>query len=482
MVDSTSNDGLNGVRDVAISPDGETLYVVGYLDNALGVYRRDVATGRFTFVEVKRDGLSGVDGLAAPMSVVVSPDGKHVYAAGSDDDAVAVFSRNTTTGALTFVEAVKNLFGGVTGLDGPNDLAFSPGGEQLYVAAMASNAVTVFTRNATTGRLAWLESKVDGFGGVDGLQGASSLAVSPDGEHVYVGGTENAMVAFDRNPADGRLTYLATTWGGTGGVVSLDDLFAIDISPDGEHLYAIVNYSNALVVFDRNPATGALIHLETHYDDNAGVDGLAGAWALDVSPDGHHVYVAGAYDNAVSVFDRNVTTGRLSFRTLKDLLSGVRSVTVSPDGLFVYAGEYTANALTGMYRVQGKPEPTAYQVTLGVGAVVEGLNFGNVSISGEIRGTKWNDLDGDGQRDTGEPGLGNVRVYVDLDNDGQFDSIGEPSVLTASDGSYSFTGLGPGTYTVAEIVPDGWTQTSPEPGQGGIERVSAKPGGSSSNG
>jgi len=36
-------------------------------------------------------------------SVTASPDGKHLCAAGFDDDAVAACSRNSTTGALTFV-------------------------------------------------------------------------------------------------------------------------------------------------------------------------------------------------------------------------------------------------------------------------------------------------------------------------------------------------------------------------------------------
>ncbi len=41
------------------------------------------------------------DGLAGALSVAVSPDNKSVYAAGFDDDAVSILSRDPATGALT---------------------------------------------------------------------------------------------------------------------------------------------------------------------------------------------------------------------------------------------------------------------------------------------------------------------------------------------------------------------------------------------
>ncbi len=484
--DEYNADGLNGVRDVTLSPDGTSAYAVGYLEDELAVFSRDPQTGRLTFVEVERDGTGGVDGLDDPISVVVSPDGKHVYAAGVLDHGIAVFSRNAATSELAFVETVKNGMAGVTNLVAPNDLAFSPDGTQLYVTANGSDALTVFSRDSATGQLTQLESQIDGSGGIDGLVGPISVTVSLDGAHVYVSSGEDALVAFQRDSVDGSLSYLATTWGGTGGVDGLDGLFAIALSDDGENLYSVGNHAHALVVFGRDPATGILTHLETHRDSDPGVDGLLGPWALDVSPDGLHVYVAGTYDNAVSVFDRDIATGLLSYasvtRTTTGLgwLHGVESVVVSPDGQFVYAGEYDVDDLTVMHRAQGIPAPSVHVVTLGGGEIVDGLDFGNVSTSGEIRGVKWNDLDGDGQQDGDETGSGEVTVYLDLNNNGQLDS-GEPSQLTAGDGGYAFTGLEPGTYTVSEIVPADSTQTWPDPAEGGIERVSAKSDGTSSN-
>lgn len=46
-----------------------------------------------TFAEAEMDGVGGVDGLYYAYGVAVTPDGQHVYVAGSEDNAVAVFGR-----------------------------------------------------------------------------------------------------------------------------------------------------------------------------------------------------------------------------------------------------------------------------------------------------------------------------------------------------------------------------------------------------
>ena len=80
--------------------------------------------------------------------------------------------------------------------------------------------------------------------------------------------------------------------------------------------------------------------------------------------------------------------------------------------------------------------------------------------SGEIRGAKWNDLDGNGVQDAGEAGLEGWTVFLDADGDSVLDT-GETSTSTGADASYSFGNLAPGTYIVAEVSQDGWTQTFP---------------------
>jgi hypothetical protein len=53
-------------------------------------------------------------------------------------------NRDGTTGALTFAEAERNGWEGVDGLSGASSIAVSSGGRHVYVAALFENAVVVF--------------------------------------------------------------------------------------------------------------------------------------------------------------------------------------------------------------------------------------------------------------------------------------------------------------------------------------------------
>jgi uncharacterized repeat protein (TIGR01451 family) len=70
---------------------------------------------------------------------------------------------------------------------------------------------------------------------------------------------------------------------------------------------------------------------------------------------------------------------------------------------------------------------------------------------GSINGMKFNDLDGDGIKDPGEPGMAGWTIMLQNGT----------SVITGTNGSYSFPNLFPGSYTVSEVLQSCWTQTAP---------------------
>ena len=182
--------GLDGAASVAVSPDGQHLYVAGQNDDTVAVFSRNGTTGALILVEVQRDGVNGVDGLDGVYSVTVSPDGQHLYVASRYDNAVAVFNRNGTTGALSFIEMQKDGVDGVDGLNGAISVTVSPDGQHLYVTGIFDDAVAVFSRNEMTGALNFVQMQKDGVSGVDGLDGAISVTVSPDGHAPVCGGAE----------------------------------------------------------------------------------------------------------------------------------------------------------------------------------------------------------------------------------------------------------------------------------------------------
>ena len=90
------------------------------------------------------------------------------------------------------------------------------------------------------------------------------------------------------------------------------------------------------------------------------------------------------------------------------------------------------------------------------------VNFGSaLTVSpSAITGIVFNDLNGDGVQDNGEPGLGGVVVYLDLNNSGSLVST-DPSTVTSPTGQFSFDGLAAGTYIVRELPPAGTVATDP---------------------
>jgi len=75
--------------------------------------------------------------------------------------------------------------------------------------------------------------------------------------------------------------------------------------------------------------------------------------------------------------------------------------------------------------------------------------------------------------DAAEPWLANWKIYLDLNLNRQWDT-GEPFQWTDATGSFEFTGLAIGTYTVAEEMQPGWNQTWP--GGAGTHVIQIQPG------
>ena len=109
------------------------------------------------YLEVHKDGVNGVDGLGGAIKVTVSPDGSHVYVSAFLDDSITLFSRNSSTGALTYVETYEGH--PFLGLIGAQDVIVSPDGNHVYTAASDSTGidyVAVFSRDSSTGALTYV--------------------------------------------------------------------------------------------------------------------------------------------------------------------------------------------------------------------------------------------------------------------------------------------------------------------------------------
>jgi 6-phosphogluconolactonase (cycloisomerase 2 family) len=353
--------GLQGISDVAVSADGKFVYTASYRSDALSVFERNPATGRLTY-------RSTTTGVTTAFSVDVSPDNKSVYAASPTGSVIYAFSRDIATGALTSVGSAsgsptggfvsvsvspdsKTVFGvggqpsGLVAFsrnmdtgaiarvadyaDNTNghalgqvfhpsfspikNIAFSANGQFAYVTSTGDNAISLFSRDTATGALTQQAVYVDDVAGVDGLQEASSVKITPDGDYLYVSGQgESSIAIFRVDPTDGSLTYIDKVTHGVDGVTHLQGVRSLAISPDGRYFYASAISSASVTAFDRDPATGLLTVNTVVTEGVGGVTGLVRPSGMATDPFNRHLYVAGQDSDSLVVFALPTPVVRLS--------------------------------------------------------------------------------------------------------------------------------------------------------------------------
>ncbi|MBK7917767.1 MAG: beta-propeller fold lactonase family protein [Chloroflexi bacterium] len=188
---------LDGAQNLAVSPDGTNLYVTSFTNTTNGrvaTYQRNAQTGALTFQQLRFEGqLIGtcnpfcffLDGLAGAFDILVSPDGRNVYTANLHDNTVARFIRNGD-GTLNWGGILRDGVNGADGLGSARGLAISPDGLFIYAAGYTDQALAVLNRNPDTGVISPRQVIFRNPGtGRPALNGAHSVAVSPDGSSVY---------------------------------------------------------------------------------------------------------------------------------------------------------------------------------------------------------------------------------------------------------------------------------------------------------
>jgi len=98
------------------------------------------------------------------------------------------------------------------------------------------------------------------------------------------------------------------------------------------------------------------------------------------------------------------------------------------------------------------PSNVITAITLEPGAVAVNYDFCE-HLPAEIAGNVYHDLDNDGIRDTGEEGIGGVTIILRDAATGGFIA----DTTTEDDGSYSFSRLTRGDYTIEEVHPTAYT-------------------------
>lgn len=209
------------------------------------------------------------------------------------------------------------------------------------------------------------------------------------------------------------------------------------------------------------PAGGASIN--NHFGETLGValsgrvffdannDGLQSG-AAETGIDGVTITLNGTDDTGASV-SLTTTTDANGDYAFDGLRPGTYTVTepTQPTG--------TSNGQTVAGTIGGTPSGTATPITTVPSAIAAidlttpgassiGNNFGEIPLNSSIGGRVWRDSDNDGVVDPSEEGIGNVVVRL-TGTDPAGNTITR-EVSTQPEGTYAFTDLPPGTYTITE--------------------------------
>lgn len=239
--------GLGGASAVTVSHDGTLVYVTGGHEDTLAVLSRNPSSDELTLVDVETWDL-GSPGLTGASDVAVSPDDRHVYTTAEIDDAIAIFAKDPTQDAVAFVDWLQNGVNGVTGLSGASSIAIDRTGSFAFATGSLSNALAVFSRDEVTGLLEPETVYSNSQTGITGLGGASDVALDSSSELVCVtGATDDSIVLFRRSTSSAELQFAELMMNTPGTIEGLEGASAVAASPDGHHIYVTAAYDDSLV-------------------------------------------------------------------------------------------------------------------------------------------------------------------------------------------------------------------------------------------
>jgi len=296
---------LDGVVCIKLSPDGKLAAATTYRAGKISLLARDPDAGTLKFLNVIGPELGEGNLLQRPVDVVFSPDGKHVYAVDGPAAGVAVFEV-TGDGRLKWLQFSK---GRDDCLVGARSVAVGLDGKTLVVTSNRAGTLSVLDRDAATGKVELRQVLRDDNGQVTALMGVHGIVLSPDGRHAYVSVGrhlgDQAVGAY-RFEKDGTLALVQELVNNKSDLVDCEGANGLYVSPDGLNLYVCGTNTQSLACFNRNLTTGGLSFVATLRNETTGAGVAVGAADVDTSPDGRFVHVALEGQGAISIFERTV--------------------------------------------------------------------------------------------------------------------------------------------------------------------------------
>jgi DNA-binding beta-propeller fold protein YncE len=316
----------------ATAGTGSLAFVTNFNDAQVSSFTRNTSSGALTYTGQVTAGKK-----AGPRGVVASPNGNFLYVANINDEKIYEFSVNQTTGALTPLSTPSISNGNGTQ---PDELAINPAGTLLWVTGRAGT-VTAYTINKSTGQLTRKSS-------IGGFHTPFGIAVHPKLAVIYVSDLGTGLIQpMSYNTKTGALAKNFTAVGSSDSLAVMPAAITIDAL--GAALF-VPDEGNGEVSPFAITSTGALTQgtAQPNISVTTGPVGIG----IGTNASVEYVFTANFGTGSVSSFIITSSTTVVSPPTVASGYNAPKGLVVDPQNLFVYAAD-SGNGMVSQSIIKG---------------------------------------------------------------------------------------------------------------------------------
>ena len=246
--------GIKGAFKTVISDDGRYLYLSSPLRNGILIFERNVDNGNLTFLDAHYDSEDQIDALGGVREIAISKDGDFFYALAPDENAITLFERYPGTGLIYQKEVLTSEHTN-SNLDYPIQLDQSPDGNQIYVTSFHSNSLSIFDLDKNYGNLYYRKSFRNEEDPNVLLKKPSAVTVAHDGSYVLVGAGGNEALSVFKRKSDGDLIWRESIQDGKNSNQGISFTSDILILPNSKYFYTLDQDNDAIAFYENSFVT-----------------------------------------------------------------------------------------------------------------------------------------------------------------------------------------------------------------------------------
>ena len=319
--------GLNTPNEIVLSPDGTNLYCTSSSGNLIYMYSRDTTTGALTPLQTPT-----VATGTTPSKMAISSDGNWLYVCNTGSSTLGCYARNVNTGILTSKQTT-------TITTAPTGLVISPDGRHLYCISGNTPYYYQYSINQTTGVL----TIIGGQNTVNASFKNLDIIITPNGMDINFLHDGPGLMNASRNPFTGVLTLR----GNGGGYASYTGVSNFIHSPTGGEIYTPLSTSSKLYIHTYTTGYG-YTGGSRYVDGSSNLYGASTYGSCAVSPDGSVLWLAGSTAATLIGYDRSNVNGFIygcGADRYANLGVTIGQIKITPDGNNIYFVNKTNNAI-----------------------------------------------------------------------------------------------------------------------------------------